>query len=59
MSRKHFKALAEELRTIKPQTTQRERFAMWLIAVDAACATCRQFNARFNADRFRTACGCN
>lgn len=59
MTRRHFKALAEQLRTIKPANDDRERFAMWTRAVDAAIATCRQFNARFNADRFRTACGCN
>ena len=59
MTRKHFKAIAEQLRTIKPQTTEREQLAMWQRAVDAACVACRQFNPRFNADRFRTACGCN
>ena len=65
MTRRHFKALAEQLRTIKPasigepKTIERERFAMWTLAVEAAIETCRQFNARFNADKFRDACGWN
>jgi hypothetical protein len=65
MTRKHFKALAEQLRTIKPasigepKTIERERFIMWTYAVEAVASAARQFNDRFNADRFKDACGWN
>lgn len=59
MSRKHFVALAQQLRNVKPSTDEREQFAQWVRAVDAISAAARHFNPRFDANRFRVACGIN
>ena len=63
MTRQHFKALASELNSIRPASIgipgskEREAFIQWTHAVEAVGNVCRQFNSRFNADRFRDACG--
>ena len=63
MTRKHFRAMAAELNTIRPAkigaagTVEREAFIQWTHAVEAMVNVGRMFNSRFSADRFREACG--
>jgi len=60
MTRKHFRALADALKTNQPSANsgncQRdaELFKNIVVAIGTAC---RSFNSRFNADRFHRACG--
>lgn len=61
MTKKHFKALAEELRGVRPEgefSPQRQReFLVWSRCIHAVEDVCREVNPRFDRERFRTACG--
>ena len=50
MSRKHFIALASAIAAIENKKARRA-------AAEKIAAACRQFNPRFNLDRFLRACG--
>ena len=50
MSKKHFQALADSIRTILDPHVR-------LNAAVAVASACKQMNARFDADRFYAACG--
>jgi hypothetical protein len=51
MSRKHFNALAFAIREITDPNARR-------IAAETVADACRQFNPRFDRERFMRACGC-
>jgi hypothetical protein len=58
MTRQHFRAIAEAIRTTYEYAeTDAERDAIASIARHIASALAR-FNGRFDRDRFLTACGC-
>lgn len=59
MTRKHFIALAEALKAARPSIIRPEEEKGWRKAVEAVASAARQFNPRFNPDRFRDACGSN
>jgi hypothetical protein len=50
MSRKHFQALADEIRFISDLTARK-------IAAQAVASACAQCNNRFDYGRFYSACG--
>ena len=56
MTKKHFKALAEELRNTRPIGTYIDRF-QWQRDVNAVAKVCGMSNPNFDEDRFLTACG--
>jgi hypothetical protein len=51
MSRKHFVALAAAIAAIENKKAR-------CIAAERVADACRQFNSRFNRERFLRACGC-
>jgi hypothetical protein len=61
MTRKHYIALASALRNARPWNYEANDKApacvAWLASVAAVSETCGRDNARFNSDRFLTACG--
>lgn len=62
MSRKHFQALADELKHSKPDTgdvPQPKAMAQWVRDCKAVARACRSMNARFDEGRFLAACGCD
>lgn len=56
MTKKHFKALAEELRRVKPTGDSINENRMWRLCVDAVASVCQSSNKRFNRDRFMRVC---
>ena len=54
MTRKHFRALANELANSKPETF--EALVGWKCAVQAVMRACRADNPGFNESRFLRAC---
>jgi hypothetical protein len=58
MTRKHFEALAEALRTSYPLGMRDTYTAVagWETTCKSVAATCRQFNPSFNRARFLAAC---
>ena len=64
MTRKHFEAIAHELRLTKPSFVLNDKeqkygaeYRQWRKDVDAIASVCRQLNSRFDRDRFLLACG--
>jgi hypothetical protein len=62
MTKKHFKALATELKYRKPCRIVQPRgydtrLDTWRSAVDGVANVCASFNGRFDRGRFLTACG--
>jgi hypothetical protein len=58
MSRKHFKALADALKTEKPgDNWNPNKRVQWELDVKAIANTCATFNGRFSRSRFLAACG--
>jgi hypothetical protein len=54
MTRKHFNALAANLRHAKPANP--DQFLGWQAAVYAVCDACKAANPGFDRDRFMLAC---
>jgi hypothetical protein len=57
MSRKDFVLIAEQVYHFRPSTQDTAAFTEWLRMVDMWVAKLKTTNPRFNAERFRTACG--
>lgn len=67
MSRKHFQAIAEELRRQRPEAADKDPFERtpweagtndeWSTVVIGIAGILRQFNPGFKRDRFLGACG--
>lgn len=57
MSRKTYKALAEDYRAIRPPSSQREAMAVWKLMVESTANVMEADNHSFNRDRFYEACG--
>ena len=53
MTRKHFEALAAELRQVKSANA----WETWIGCVEATATVCARFNPTFDRARFLTACG--
>ena len=51
MTRKHFKAIADMIRSMDCSTEQKRQFALGM------CVIAQQDNPNFKASRFMTACG--
>jgi hypothetical protein len=59
MTKKHFKALAENLYYVKPNEYNEGgnlQFIQWLEDCQAIADVCAQFNPQFDRDRFIHAC---
>lgn len=60
MSRKHFQAIANELKYIKPDPDDGIHvMAQWRVTVTVMADVCSQFNSAFDRQRFLDACGVN
>jgi hypothetical protein len=57
MTKKHFKALAEALKNLRPEDKDSAAFHMWKHSCAAVADTCRTANPRFDRARFYEACG--
>ena len=57
MTRRHFVALANVLRSIKPPSEMKEAHAMWVDAARSIASICASDNPRFDRPRFLVACG--
>ena len=60
MTKQHFKALADALRGVRPDSTASEYelwYAQWREDIDAVAIACRVFSPAFDYDRFIEACG--
>ena len=55
MTRKHFEALARELKARQPST--KDQRIGWFQAVSAVMSAAEQFNPRFDRKKFYAACG--
>ena len=55
MSKKNFKALAEQLAAVRPMPTA-EAYATWRECVVAVARACAEFNPAFSSPRFVAAC---
>lgn len=58
MIEKHFQALADALKRVKPISAF-ESLPQWRDDVEAVAGVCRQMNSAFDAERFYAACGYN
>ena len=57
-TRRHFKAIAENLRTTKPNADiSPEGYNQWVYTVDVMATMCREANRNFNRGLFLAACG--
>jgi hypothetical protein len=57
MSRKHFRAIANALKTNEPNVKSEENAALFKSIVYSISNACRSFNPRFDGIRFQRACG--
>lgn len=58
MSRKHFKAFAENLKVERPGVCwDANKKTQWNLDVKAVAKVCKSFNAQFKHERFYEACG--
>lgn len=61
LTKKHFKALAAELRYHKPEHIENNTDGMlyerWLKIIEGIALVCASFNNEFDIDRFKDACG--
>jgi len=57
LTRKHFQALADSLKALRPDPAFPLDFAMWSDVVDKTADVCAASNPRFNRERFNDACG--
>lgn len=57
MTKKHFKALAEAMKNIKPDESWLERSRQWENDLCTIAQVAEQFNPLFNRDRFYEAAG--
>jgi hypothetical protein len=57
MSRKHFTALAYELKNVRPEQCEHSAYAAWWTCVQAVANACAESNGRFQSARFFAACG--
>lgn len=58
MSRKHFQALADALKNLKPEADATpEAGAQWVASVRAIADVCASQNGLFDRSRFYAACG--
>ncbi len=59
MTKQHFQLLADALKAEMPGTgwDHPNKRVQWLLDVRAVTSVCAQSNARFDRDRFLTACG--
>lgn len=63
MTEKHFKALAEELLNSKPPKYESlaegwsQAYYQWRYDVEAIIDVCKQFNGKFDEEKFKRACG--
>lgn len=57
MSRRNYQAFADELERIRPTAEDTKQYQTWTQCVEAIASACKRDNARFNYERFYTACG--
>jgi hypothetical protein len=55
MTKKHFKALAEELRTQRPLVDPK-KYEQWRQDIEAIARACKNFNPQFSTNLFLEAC---
>jgi hypothetical protein len=59
MTKKHFIALAQQLKAVKPHDEASMSYALdaWYEACNAVATACKRHNPAFNWTRFMDACG--
>jgi hypothetical protein len=57
MTRKHFEALAQALKSERPSVGWTNKYIQWAQDVKAIADVCADFNGAFDHDRFFVACG--
>jgi hypothetical protein len=57
MTKRHFIAFANVLKSLKPATTTGAGYRMWVDAVQSIASVCGSSNPRFNRETFYSACG--
>jgi hypothetical protein len=57
MTRKHFKALAQALKSERPSVDWGNKHLQWTQDVKAIAEVCAKFNEDFDFNRFFEACG--
>lgn len=57
MTRKHFKALAQALKSERPIVGWTNKYVQWAQDVKALAEACAEFNENFDFERFYVACG--
>jgi hypothetical protein len=57
MTKKHFIALANVLKTLRPVNVESDEYIMWRDCVRSIATVCGSTNPRFNRYTFYSACG--
>jgi len=57
MSKKHFQALADNLRACRPDVANADMTWMWNRCVEQVATACHSQNSGFKFDTFYAACG--
>lgn len=57
MTRKHFKALAEAFKDVKPSSNWANKLIQWEMDCIAVADVCARQNSQFDRAKFLTACG--